>query len=592
MDLEPKAEKRSIVFVHLGAQPPRRCLFDAIDHALTFDEHSRIFIITERQFLPRMLTDFSSLLEGSRVSFVFSDELVRSPLHDTFLEKKHHQHWRHDFWRLTTERFFFIHDLIQKLSLENVLHIESDVLIFGDILETLAFQPDKKDVLFPLDRSRGIASVAYFSNSIASECLCEHIISSSALNDMELLEEFFSTPQRVKVGSLPTLPKGLVERWGLDPIRFSTQVGTGNSVFDAAALGQFLGGIDPIHSSNKSFGFVNEEAPVDPSCLGLSWGIDRGKRFFAITDKTESSKILNLHVHSKASYRFHYRNHNVPSSMNEVITGDRIMSLCDVVLTTRNELRVHKLDRSAFNGKVVVLDDHLYPDGNGIKGSLFSDLDRTESTIFLYGAVFKFFIDHIARNLDKSHILVIHNSQIEVDKFYEEVFVNPAILKVYAQNTTSLDSRFFPVPTGVMNTFFDEKRYSALIQDVQLVKTPGHAHATQVFSAADFHSSNAFALDNLDLIRRHAFIDFREMKTVDHPLIWLTIYCGSIPIFKNSQILSRAISKDLAIIVDDNEFLDDSILFRALDTRRRQECFLSYYRESIGSFFELLKDEF
>ena len=35
-------------------------------------------------------------------------------------------------------------------------------------------------------------------------------------------------------------------------------------IFDAAAIGQYLGGIDPIHDKNDTSGFVNEICIINP----------------------------------------------------------------------------------------------------------------------------------------------------------------------------------------------------------------------------------------------------------------------------------------------------------------------------------------
>ena len=569
-----KNNVRSIVFVHLGTKPPRRCLFDAIDHAITFDKYSDIFLITERHLLAGILSDFPTLLEVNRFRFVFSDELPRSLYHQQFSEKRHHDHWRHDFWLLTTERFLYIHDLILYLSLENVLHLESDVLIYDDVLSILLSQPETKDVLFPLDRTRGIGSVVYFSRPAASECLCRHILSSTALNDMALLNEFYSLPQSVAVGALPTLPKGLVRKRGLDSNRFAPEGNVGNYIFDAAALGQFLGGIDPIHDSGRTFGFVNEEAPVDPTDLRLSWGIESGKKYFFVPDET-CSKVLNLHVHSKATYRFRYDSHNVPSSQDEIITGDRIMALCDVVLTTREKIAYHKFDVDFFGGRFVVLDDYMLPGGKGVRGEVFSDLDKASGPLFVYGDLYRFFVDHIAPNLEKRHVVLVHNSDVEVDNSYDSIFDNPSIVRVFAQNATSLHPLLEGVPIGLANAMFAHGDLSKFFDRVQSIRkrrmvwagglslTHG-SRSTLVDSmkqAPDLFDLNNGRLEFSDYVEKlceSRFVVCPRGNGVDTHRIWETIYSGGVPVVTKAE-LHKAFPVNSSIILDGWRKLQESL---------------------------------
>ena len=71
------------------------------------------------------------------------------------------------------------------------------------------------------------------------------------------------------------------------------------SLFDAAALGQYFGGIDPRNGSSKP-GFVNEDCLFNPVRLMFEWEFDQKGRDvpFACFGQTRY-RINNLHVHSK-----------------------------------------------------------------------------------------------------------------------------------------------------------------------------------------------------------------------------------------------------------------------------------------------------
>jgi hypothetical protein len=81
-----------------------------------------------------------------------------------------------------------------------------------------------------------------------------------------------------------------------------------HSVFDAAAIGQYLGGID---SRNMKFNFfkrilkrkvkfVNESAVYDVSKFSYYWEKDQlGRKIPYLNYRGENVKINNLHIHSK-----------------------------------------------------------------------------------------------------------------------------------------------------------------------------------------------------------------------------------------------------------------------------------------------------
>jgi len=71
-------------------------------------------------------------------------------------------------------------------------------------------------------------------------------------------------------------------------------------IFDAAALGQFLGGIDPRNDAAQGPGFVNETAMYSPEELPVSWERDSENRLVPMAMHAgKSFPVFNLHIHSK-----------------------------------------------------------------------------------------------------------------------------------------------------------------------------------------------------------------------------------------------------------------------------------------------------
>ena len=77
-----------------------------------------------------------------------------------------------------------------------------------------------------------------------------------------------------------------------------------DSIFDAAAIGQYLGGIDPMHKNSEP-GFINETCIFNPSKCTFDWQLDEeGRKIPLIGCNGRQYKLNNLHIHSKALYKF------------------------------------------------------------------------------------------------------------------------------------------------------------------------------------------------------------------------------------------------------------------------------------------------
>jgi hypothetical protein len=72
-------------------------------------------------------------------------------------------------------------------------------------------------------------------------------------------------------------------------------------IFDAAAIGQYLGGVDPRNDASHTIGFVNETCVIKYNNYKVWVEYDenekRKKPFIIINDKVVP--IFNLHIHSK-----------------------------------------------------------------------------------------------------------------------------------------------------------------------------------------------------------------------------------------------------------------------------------------------------
>src|SRR5262249_44426075 len=85
-----------------------------------------------------------------------------------------------------------------------------------------------------------------------------------------------------------------------DPASYSRHFAELGCIFDAAAIGQFLGGIDPRNSAGSTVGFINERCGFHPTLLKPRMASDaHGRRRPVVETASGVHPVANLHVHSK-----------------------------------------------------------------------------------------------------------------------------------------------------------------------------------------------------------------------------------------------------------------------------------------------------
>jgi len=129
----------------------------------------------------------------------------------------------------------------------------------------------------------------YINSLNIIKLLSDYIIKNNFNNDMVNTFNFFNN-NRDKVTNLPILPNSVsLEKCTVNYSNFYTEL---NSIFDGAAIGQYLYGID---SNENTVGFINETTIFDVSKFEYTW-VDNIP--FMIVDNNKI-RINNLHIHSK-----------------------------------------------------------------------------------------------------------------------------------------------------------------------------------------------------------------------------------------------------------------------------------------------------
>lgn len=288
MDKVKSDSRPQVVLVHTGASFPG-FINDCIAQLLKYD------------FLVHLITDAEHIQHVAR-----AEDIMVCPAEDLFDQKyldfcrysPFDKNFRDAFFIRASSRFFLLRRYAELFNLKTFFHIENDVLVFSDfnnILQKLVEFDYEMGVVIDAP-TRCIPSVVYFKDSSYLSLLCTWMNARPQLNDMESIFYFWLN-QKSRIVNFPILPSDDTTGTFL----YSNLFPQFNSIFDAAAIGQFLGGVDPRNKDGNTTGFVNETCIFNASHFKYSW---ENHEPYLITKRNEKIKINNLHVHSKDLKKF------------------------------------------------------------------------------------------------------------------------------------------------------------------------------------------------------------------------------------------------------------------------------------------------
>jgi hypothetical protein len=293
----------AIVFVHIGNSLPSY-METTLAQTRLFNPHAEIYMVGSSQALVDL---------HAPVKKVAYETLEKSREHLEFLAKRSED----GYWRYVVERFFYLDELLMKYQLDQVLHLENDVMVYFEF-----------DALIPsLDRCyAGIAAtflgdgacipgIVYIANRDRLRAVIPFVaeMGGRGMNDMEIFAAIRKRQSRDVIDNLPVIPLSYLEESRQlgkplpntsNPDRYCAHVEVFNSIFDGAALGQYLGGLDPLFGPPTP-GFINYNSVFDPSRFQYTWEIDEKGRKIPYAHHAERKyRINNLHIHSKQLEKF------------------------------------------------------------------------------------------------------------------------------------------------------------------------------------------------------------------------------------------------------------------------------------------------
>jgi hypothetical protein len=259
--------------------------------------HKNIYILTNSHLIQK----FDQY--KTKVNLIIIDNYIfPNEIYNKHYSHRSDNNFRNGFWTFTSLRFFYVYEFMKNENIENVIHLENDVLIYYNCDDTLKNCLDNNFVYIPFDTfERNIASIIYIPNYLIFEKILDKY--DYYKNDMYN----FSLIQK-NTNLIQNLPIFINDNNNNNAeFQFVTNnFNKFNYIFDAAAIGQYLGGVDPLNISGNTIGFINETCIIKYNNYIFEWIIvDEMKKPFIIINGLKY-KIFNLHIHSKRLNEFIY----------------------------------------------------------------------------------------------------------------------------------------------------------------------------------------------------------------------------------------------------------------------------------------------
>ena len=322
LPLYGQTSEENIIFVHLGDAIPS-CLCSTLKQARFFNSASDIYLLTDEKSYSYFQQNHAKLIEEELIQLVNMASIPPTKEHLDFQKLGGIFDREGDgFWLYTSERFFSLYDFIKEKNLENTLHLENDTMVYVELNEILPLFKNIQ-IAAPFQSLKGcIPCFVFIKDAKSLSHLVNHILHEIEhydkhhpqifLNDMQTLASFYRTYGVEYLLPLPTLMpeyskyyqkrKSTFPPDNRTPIEFLSQSASlfPEILFDAAAIGIFINGLDKKFSSNYGQGVIDPRCLFNPSYFSYFWGKDEKARDVPyISFKGKSYRITNLHFHSK-----------------------------------------------------------------------------------------------------------------------------------------------------------------------------------------------------------------------------------------------------------------------------------------------------
>ena len=299
----------NVVLVSIGNFQPY--ILDNIRNLIQL-EHKNIYIIINEKFSEHFAEFKPSVFVGgvsgseSPVKLVFVENLEDK---FRFYDRSHlDKRFNNGFWVMTSLRIFYIYAFMEKYNIENVIHIENDVVLYYNCDE-LMDRVDRRKIYVPFNSFNiNVISILYVPTAELLRPLLMNwnlrmldmnvfAIFKRMMPDLVDIFPIFKNQPEFEGDNVRRMVCHNFERFGV--------------VFDGNAMGQYLGGIDPQNiggSTRSTVGFVNADCCIKYDNYKFVWKeipamevngvVNIMKKPFVCVGGDEIP-IFNLHIHSK-----------------------------------------------------------------------------------------------------------------------------------------------------------------------------------------------------------------------------------------------------------------------------------------------------
>jgi hypothetical protein len=208
--------------------------------------------------------------------------------------------FRGGFWQLTSARFFYIYAFMKQHEVTDVVHYENDVLSYYSV-GTLENCVDRSCMHIPFDSlERNIASIVYIPSHVVLKAILDKY--DYSVDDMHNFSRIRRETNLIRGLPICVAPPNAQK----EEVRFVTEEYNrfNGFIFDAAAMGQYLGGVDPRNNAEQkdTVGFINETCVIKyAEFASFEWR--QGRPFLRIRGGP-LVPIFNLHIHCKDLKKF------------------------------------------------------------------------------------------------------------------------------------------------------------------------------------------------------------------------------------------------------------------------------------------------
>ena len=605
-----KLLKSSIVFVHAGENAPPEYLADALMIAAKVAPRSAIYVLITRPHIAALQDRLATLgLFGLEALHIIPiEDIPKSSITTAYFSNcTLDRSFREGFWFSASYRFFLLADFMQSHQIENCIHLENDVALYFDPSDKVEQLRGFARFAVPLDRVRAIPGIVWFKDAQIAQELAAFISSRPEKNDMDSLGEF-CLRKDVDARPLPTLPLAYAKSRNLDLEKYCAGIDIFGGIFDAAAIGQYLGGVHWMNDPSKTRFFVNESSGLDMRECQFSWARNHSFRYPTIGFDEQSTQILSVHAHSKDLLGISPFNSGTPEKLEQIITGERLQALADITISSAGVTQFHGWDNIKTK---VVLEIAEGLESKGFKKPTLPAAPdwavikqcQQAKVLFVYTHLIPYFKQWIAPRLSRPFILISHNSDDAVTIEDLDLLNHPNLIAWFAQNSEFSHSKLRALPIGLANNQWGSERLVGTFKAAQTYRKTKSIYVNFSISTHPGRSAIFDAIADLPGVTQPGAVPYVEYITgmaehqfclcprgngIDTHRFWEAQYVDCIPIllkqdwtqaYSNLPVLLLDAWSDLKSINLAEKYIEISTTAYnrsslALDAYRKQISFL------------------